>query len=50
MGDETTASSRERVFLPLLSCWKRGGSSESGREEVDEEFLVVFRRKDLGVE
>lgn len=45
-----TVSSREQVFLPLLSCWKRGGSSESGKEEIDEDFLFIFRLKDLDME
>lgn len=40
-------SSREQVFLPLLSCWKRGGSSESGKEEMDEDFVFISGLKDL---
>lgn len=45
-----TGSSREQVFLPLLSCWERGGSSESGKEEIDEHFLFIFGLKDLDVQ
>lgn len=42
-----TVSSREQVVLPPLSCWGRGGSSESGKEGMDEDFLFISRLKDL---
>lgn len=42
-----TVSSREQVF----HAGKRGGSSESGKEEMDEGFLFISGLKeDLDVE